>query len=154
MKMPIDPPKWQNVFTPEFFSVNTIKKLSERPVLDFVRRVNHEYLHWDKIRRLPKPDETLTQEEIWAAIQMSRLTHFQDIPISFTEIGKRLQFWIPPRHSEWLHIIDQDGGGVIGSRSKHSIRDEDERYLVNSLMEEAIASSQLEGASTTRAAAK
>ena len=144
MRMPVNPPEWHNIFSPGVFSVATLQKLSDSSVMSFVRRVNYDYLHWDKIRRLPKPDDTLTQDEIWAAIHMSRATHFQNIPISFREIGQYLHFWVPPRHSEWLHIIDQDGGGVIGSRSKHSFQDADERYLFNSLMEEAIASSQLE----------
>ena len=54
------------------------------------------------------------------------------------------------QHLEWLSIIDQRAGGNIGARHSQPIKDNDKRYLFNSLMEEAIASSQLEGASTTR----
>ncbi|MDB4802835.1 Fic family protein, partial [bacterium] len=44
--------------------------------------------------------------------------------------------------------------GSISTSSPFGVADDDEKYLFNSLMEEAIASSQLEGATTTREVAK
>ena len=90
---------------------------------------------------------------MWAAILFSRVSHFRSIQISFLEDAP-LKYWSPPQHVEWLHRIDQDAGGIIGGRSKIGMRDDNERYLFSSLMEEAIASSQLEGATTTREIAK
>ena len=53
-----------------------------------------------------------------------------------------------------LHEIDQDAGGQILVDDPRVRLSENERYLVSSIMEEAIASSQLEGAATTRKKAK
>ena len=65
------------------------------------------------------------------------------------------KFWTPPHHFEMIHKIDQMLGGSISSNQVVGIdRAERDRYLINSLMEEAIASSQLEGATTTRKDAK
>ena len=52
-----------------------------------------------------------------------------------------------------LREFDMDLGGNIQSPQPVP-PEEKEKYLVNSIMEEAIASSQLEGASTTRKVAK
>jgi Fic family protein len=88
----------------------------------------------------------------WVAVALSR-QHKQEVPLQAYG-GARLNYWIPPQHLEWLSTIDQRAGGSIGARHPQPIKDDDNRYLFNSLMEEAIASSQLEGASTTREVAK
>ena len=57
-----------------------------------------------------------------------------------------------PMFTELLHYIDRDAAGRIETR--FSGERAAKRYLVSSLMEEAIASSQIEGAATTRKVAK
>ena len=54
---------------------------------------------------------------------------------------------------EILHDIDMNFGGVLASSSILSDKNK-QYYLLSSIMEEAIASSQMEGASTTRKVAK
>ncbi len=49
-----------------------------------------------------------------------------------------------------LHHIDRDAAGHIRATSRAPLQDDSQRYLISSLIEEAITSSQLEGASTTR----
>ena len=90
----------------------------------------------------------------WAVIALSRFQQHQTLPIQFN--GSRLVYWTPPQQLEWLHDIDQQAGGTLGSTSIHvgSNESDRDRYLINALMEEAIASSQLEGAVTTRQVAK
>lgn len=53
-----------------------------------------------------------------------------------------------------LHHIDRDAAGEISSAAAVTTPEYRDRYLRHSLIEEAITSSQLEGASTTRQAAK
>jgi Fic family protein len=114
------------------------------------RRANDQYLHWDKLRYKQMP-EGVTPQDAWASIMMTRMAQFTPLEITFN--GGNLKYWSPPQHVNWLHRIDQLAGGTIGGTSSDAIPD-DERYLFDSLMEEAIASSQLEGAVTTRKAAK
>jgi Fic family protein len=57
-----------------------------------------------------------------------------------------------PSFTKLLHYIDRDAAGLT-ELEKPATKDA-QRYVINSLMEEAIASSQLEGAATTRKDAK
>jgi Fic family protein len=154
MRMPPKSPQhvtvWQSVLKDGHDRMIQLLGAATRqgPIQDFVRYANDNYLHWDKLRYHPLPDD-LTKDEAWLLVENSRnRTH---LPISFYSIAEQLQLFVPPQHTEWLHMIDQNAGGTLGGRI---LPDDNERYLVNSLMEEAIASSQLEGASTTRKIAK
>ena len=154
MRRPATPPDITSMLAgdPPDAIAKRLEKLRRHDVLEFVRKVNDKYLHWHKLRYYPLPDD-VTSVEAWAAVQFSRFTQLVSLPVSFQ--SGRLSFWSPPQHVEWLHRIDQQAGGMIGSTSRYAIPDDrSERYLFNSLMEEAIASSQLEGAATTRRIAK
>ena len=152
MRIPKTPPDVNEVLS----SIDVTKRpnifeiLSRSEVVELVRRVNDGYVHWDKLRRYPMPPG-ITPQIMWAAIVISRMQQFREVDLS--SMHGNVKFWTPPRHQAWLHRIDTDGGGVIGSASREPV-DGKERFLFNSLMEEAIASSQLEGASTTRVVAK
>ena len=127
-------------------------RLMESPVREFVRRANDSYVHWHKLQYYKSLPKQLATQQAWAAIKLSRLQQYQPIPIRFK--NSQLTYWSPPSHLEWLHIIDKQAGGALGSNSIHMPSGDSERYLLNALMEEAIASSQLEGAVTTRKIAK
>lgn len=68
--------------------------------------------------------------------------------------GKRFSFGTPEAVLVHLHDIDRDAGGQIKTPTNLCLSDHQTPHLVNSLIEEAIASSQLEGASTTRIVAE
>jgi Fic family protein len=55
---------------------------------------------------------------------------------------------------EMLHAIDRDASGHVSASEQITNPHTKERYVQSSLVEEAITSSQLEGASTTRKVAK
>lgn len=112
-----------------------------------------EYLHWDKLRHLAPPDD-LTAREWWLRLKLDRLASSRDLPL-MSETGTAFWFTLPDRVLELLHLVDQRCSGEIASDAVVTADGPARRrYLVNSLMEEAIRSSQLEGATTTRAAAK
>ena len=65
----------------------------------------------------------------------------------------KFYFSITPAMQNMLHDFDVNMGA--GAEASHIIKEKDRQgYLINSLREEAIASSQIEGASTTRKVAK
>lgn len=150
MRVPKSPPQLVDLFQSDAIGA-LVTRLADPDVLDFVRMANDAYLHWEKLRHHPFPTG-LDAKQSWAAVAFSRVQHYESLPIRFTG-GSSLKYWNPPQHLYWLHQIDQHAGGTIGSTSIHIGADKD-RYLINSLMEEAIASSQLEGAVTTRQSAK
>ena len=111
------------------------------------------YAHWDKVRHL-KPPDGFTLQEWWFAIKMDRTGSRKGIPLADVS-GMPFGFGMPDPFVEHLHHIDQDLGGRLEmseeALANSSTRD---RYLVRSLVEEAITSSQLEGSVTTRVIAK
>jgi Fic family protein len=112
-----------------------------------------EYLHWDKLRHLAPP-EGLTHEEWWLLLKLSRNAARRELPLTSPE-GRVFSYGLPDCVLRLLHLVDQRTSGEIAmeevvTADAHAKR----RYLVNSLMEEAIRSSQLEGATTSRRVAK
>lgn len=107
-----------------------------------------KYLHWDELRRRPAP-EGLTHAEWWAAVTLSRVSLFQPLPL-LDKNGKPFAFATPSPVVIDLHHIDRDAAGHIRATTGAPLQADSQRYLIGSLIEEAITSSQLEGASTTR----
>jgi Fic family protein len=119
------------------------------------------YLHWDKLHRLEPPDG-LTSEDWWLKIKFERRSDLRPLPLLGSDDdspvysgGQPFVYALPDSVLRSLHRIDQRCAGEVAMddivTSDGQARD---RYLVNSLTEEAIRSSQLEGATTSRKAAK
>lgn len=110
------------------------------------------YLHWDKFR-YREPLDGFTIEENWVGIKLARSKLLKFLPLVDSK-QKPFLFGMPDNVLRMLHEIDQNASGQI--RMAEQITNENTRdtYLINSLMEEAISSSQLEGAATTRKVAK
>ena len=114
---------------------------------DLYKKVDDEYLYWDKIKYLvPKG---IDAANFWGAVKMRRQMQMQTIKFG----NYTFSFAITPFMQSLLHEFDLKMGGSLSANGV--IADKDRQvYLVNSIMEEAIASSQMEGASTTRKVAK
>ncbi len=111
-----------------------------------------KYYHWDKIRHLAPP-EGLSTPEWWLALKFRRGTQYRGLPLRDTG-GKPFVYAFADPIPERLHEIDLSLGGSIGMPEQVTNRETKDRYLVSSLIEEAITSSQLEGAATTREQAR
>lgn len=114
---------------------------------ELYKKIEDEYLYWDKVKYLvPKG---VHSEQLWGAIKIRRQMQLQAIKFgSYT-----FYFSITPIMQSLLHEFDLKMGGSLSANGV--IQEKDRQvYLVNSIMEEAIASSQMEGASTTRKVAK
>jgi Fic family protein len=147
MKMPVSPPRVDDIL--DRLGEERLKAVvGGRPL------VEGKYLHWDNIRHREPPNE-LTPEEWWVKIKLARDSASEAMPLldkSDRPFG--LAYVAPLRQG--LHRIDQSLG-MTGSSSdvQEMVSAHGRSYLLtNSLMEEAIRSSQLEGASTTRVRAK
>ena len=113
-----------------------------------------EYLHWDRLRRLPAP-EGLTHREWWLTIKVARHDGLRAVALA-DATGQPFRFSVPEGALEALHAIDLCTAGTFGAGGKVGVPGQvlslENRnvFLASSLMEEAITSSQLEGAVTTR----
>lgn len=125
-----------------------------RRVLDGRRPVDHKgrYLHWDDLRHRRPPDG-LTHQQWWLATSLSRRSVRRSMPLRAVD-GTRFGICMVDAVWEALHRIDQAAAGQVLADDPEITRGRHNRYIVSSLIEEAIASSQLEGASSTRAVAK
>ncbi len=117
-----------------------------------LQRVNRDYLYWDKLKHL-KPPTGLTAEELWGLTKLSRSLNRRQTPIVDIH-GHHFWYSLTDELQRALMVIDQEAGGRIGASVPGITRDVQRTFLVNRLMEEAIASSQIEGAATTRRDAK
>jgi len=108
----------------------------------------HRYLHWDKLRRLKAPSG-FTHQEWWLVLKLSRASLLRDLPLRDAE-GRPFRVAAVDHVQEMLHQIDQRAAGRIAMPDVLMNPETRDRYIVSSLIEEAITSSQLEGASTTR----
>lgn len=114
--------------------------------------IGTEYVHWDEIRRRTPPDG-LDRRQWWLGIKFAREPLIRGFPLNATD-GRPFRYSLPDPALELLHWIDQHAAGEIVVTETIGDAGDRRRYLVNSLFEEAITSSQLEGASTTRHVAK
>jgi len=114
--------------------------------------VSGKYLHWDELK-YREPPAGLSVREWWLALKLGRdvgrvvtpLVGVSGQPFSYVMVDP-----LPLR----LHETDLLAGGAILTSESVINPETRDQYVVRSLMEEAITSSQLEGAATTREVAR
>ena len=147
----LPPPDWQELFAK--LAQNDLARLSHvlstgQPVDDKGR-----YLHWDEMRHRTPP-EGLTLEEWWLGTVGNRRALARQLPVTSTD-GSPFRFSNVDLVQQMVHRIDQQAGGRIETDDVVTALQSRDRYLVSSLrVEEAITSSMLEGAATTRRVAR
>ncbi len=150
MKLPQSPPDIRELFV-QISNSNT-ERLTEIITSGIRADADGRYHHWDKLRHL-SPPEGFTSEEWWCAIKIARRTLYRTLP-HVDKNGNPFVFAEPDIVRQLLHEIDIHGGGEIKSAEQVANPQTRDTYLINSLIEEAITSSQLEGAATTRNVAR
>lgn len=145
MKVPLPPPKIEPILND--IGPDRFVRLFNTPPTQEGR-----YLHWDELRHRPPPDD-LTPEHWWAGVKMARRGMLKPLPL-VDKHDRPIRFAMPDPVLKSLHEIDRHAAGEIAMERQVVSGEDRDRYLVSSLIEEAITSSQLEGASTTREAAR
>ncbi len=116
-------------------------------VLTILNKVCNEYEYWDTIKYKKLPSGC-TPTQLWRLVKAERAT---TSVVAWRKYN--VHFGLTNRMQNLCHEFDMNFGGSWESSA--IIADEHkERYLISSLMEEAISSSQMEGAATTRKIAK
>lgn len=133
---------------PPHIIANIETSLDNEELKNLISSINSRYLYWSDVKyRMPSG---MTGVELWGKVKSVRnLTDVKiwdqnNIHFSLTNTMQRL-----------CHEFDMNFGGSWGaSKIFPNDKTTQELYLISSIMEEAIASSQMEGAATTREAAK
>lgn len=127
--------------------VEAIQMLIDNDLREAFQKIDREYLYWDKVKY--SAPENIDKHTLWHAVKIQRQLNSQTV-----RFGKYVfHFTITKNMLALLHAFDMDLGGNLGTKSIIPASDKS-YYLISSIMEEAIASSQMEGASTTRRIAK
>ena len=148
MRMPKTPPPWTEI----------LGKTRTRGRLDAIlaapegASAREFYPHWDRLIRYQAP-EGLSHEEWWLALKLRRSVGRREIPLC-TPDGRAFSYVLSNPLPERLHSIDLGAGGQISMQEPIANPATRDRYYLSSLIAEAITSSQLEGAATTRVVAK
>lgn len=127
--------------------------VSDKKYFSAMERCEVPYRHWDKIRRIFR-DADLVPEALWAMVQWNRSLRRKRMV--FTSVhGDPLEYLLTDSiHSELMLIDQQLAGRLTTDDETVPTGGQRERFIIDSLMEEAIASSQLEGASSVHRVAK
>lgn len=128
-------------------SLGAIGLLMNSTEMEAIDKVNREYLYWDKAK-YHVPDG-VRPEEFWSAVKISRTMQSKVLEFPCCSI----RYNETPFIQEALHDFDIRFRDVLSSAKTISEKNR-QYYQISSIMEEAIASSQMEGANTTREVAK
>ncbi len=148
MRMPKAPPQVQKLF------VSTPSQRLLHCLGAGVESVHKDkYLHWEDVR-VRNPPADLSHEEWWLAIKLKRGSTRRELPF-VDKSGQHFSYSDSGDLYRRLRGIDRDCSGQIEVPFGHGFQEgSGEKYLMSSLIEESITSSQLEGAATTRRIAK
>ena len=140
-KLPEKPPDLQ-----EKINFLDIIDKGDPEIIKMVNEYNGRYLYYDELKyRIPDLNK---RAGIWIYMKLLRRMKYEPVPYSCLN----LQYSTTPEISRSLHVFDQYLSGNIRVQDRNIKLEHS--YVMNSLMEEAIASSIIEGAATTRKAAK
>jgi Fic family protein len=125
---------------------DTLKLMVELRFSGILKIIQDEYLYWDKIKY--KSFE-VSPQKAWKAVKLDRYLKSNKL-----RFGKHtFSYLVTDYIQKMLHHFDLNIGGIL--RSNIGIAETDKtKYIISSIMEEAISSSQMEGANTTRKKAK
>lgn len=152
MKIPEKAPEFNQLSQKERLTPDFLNDIFSPLARKEYQKANKDYVYWDKFKYFSL-DQKLTHEKLWIGLSLQRRSQLRQLSLIDIK-GRNFGYWLPSSFLEKLHFIDQYCGGqiLVDEMSIHT--GEKERYLINSIMEEAIASSLLEGAATTRKVAK
>lgn len=145
VRLPEDPPAVHDV-------LNKISPDHLRQVLDVRPTVDGRYLHWEEVRRRPPP-AGLTTDEWWTGLALSRQSIARSSPILNTE-GVPFRYSLVEPVLELIQNLDLRAKSRLDTPAATLNPVTRSNYRERGIIEEALSSSQLEGAVTTRARAK
>ena len=127
--------------------LDTSKRPNEK-LSALIDRINDNYEYWDTVKYKNRPEGCASAQELWLRVKASRISC-----TVFAWDRYNVNFGLTNKMQRLCHEFDMNFGGSWENSSVIP-NDNRERYLISSLMEEAIYSSQMEGAATTRKVAK
>ena len=111
-----------------------------------LKPIQNDYLYWDKVKY---KKASCTPEELWNAVKFERWLRAKLVRFG----SHTFTYYTTEYIQKLLHYFDLNIGGSLGSNIGIAETDKT-KFILSSIAEEAISSSQMEGANTTRQKAK
>ena len=111
-----------------------------------LKKIQDNYQYWDRVKYKA---EDCTPNELWNAVKFFRYLRSEKVKFG----NYSFNYMITEYMQRALHHFDMHIGGTLGSNIGITETDKT-KFMISSIMEEAISSSQMEGANTTRKKAK
>ncbi len=150
MKLPSIPP---NVSYEQIGTILSPEKWKLILEIGAITEKEGKYRHWDVLRHLVPP-QGLTLEEWWMGIKLHRTSGKKAVPLQDRKHEDLFYYNLTDMILEQIHRIDMSMGGCLDLPEPLFDPHLRDQYVIHTLIQEAITSSQLEGASTTRHVAK
>lgn len=150
MRIPIPPPALHELTANMAQNSGKLLTAIELVASGTVRAdIDGVYRHWDTLRHVNVPAGVdIDHETWWLAIKIARQGQRREIPLR-TTANRPMWLSFSDLFIPYLRQIDQLAAGNMQGPPELRNAETRDRYLFRSLSEEAITSSQLEGASTT-----
>lgn len=145
MKVPVPPPSITLSELTAEESTRLIRAMSVTPPRD-------DYRPWDAFRHMSPPVD-LTIDLWWFVVRLQRRGSSRPLGLADTN-GQEFSYNLPDVLLQRIDDITRRAAGSLTIGGKVLTEHSRDRYIVSSLMDEAISSSQLEGASTSRVEAR
>lgn len=130
----------------------------ETPLGLFLKKTYEGYYPWDRFSNLPLPETSYSREILWCYIKMFMRSSGKQVKRIVDVNGKPFVFSLTDTILKNLHFIDMHLSDNLVFKHANVDEDQKEEWLkkrvISSLIDEAITSSQIEGAATTRKQAK
>lgn len=150
MRIPKKPPKLSELLEKKGFKLT---ELGNPVYSELIRQCEKNYWHWDTMRHVAH-QKGVDAELVWMAVKYSRIQRYKNIDLR-GEAGVKLKYIVPDAIQQELMMIDRELARRLGCDDDKPLAEEQgNRFILNALAEEAIASSMLEGAVTTRREAR
>jgi fic family protein len=130
-------------FAPKASAITLIDSLLSK---GYLQKIQNDYLYWSQLKYKSKDTPP---EELWQAVKLYRVLNQRTIKFGKYTFSYVLTDYI----QQALHLFDMHIGGTLTSNMGIAETDT-HKFMMSSIMEESIASSQIEGANTTRKKAK
>lgn len=151
MRKPQHPPSIEDIIASR--REQLIPAFTDERYRQFARRCEGRYWHWDKIRFVARSSD-VDPEIAWAIVKIGRAQQERELPL-LGHNSVNLRYTLPDLAQRELMLIDQQLAGRVSADTERPFpTGQRERFVISALQEEAIASSMLEGAATTRKDAK
>lgn len=119
-----------------------VSVLSDPAMIERVREYNERYLHRSELRY--RTDDESERSALWNVMKLARDLSSQRLELC----GRTYTFRVIPRFTDLLHFIDRESEPAVLERMPEGM--DADRLRASALMEEAVASSRMEGAAIGR----